>query len=75
MQHLHSMLYFFSLVVHIKTLTPENSLECYLFSENHLVDLLKIIKMKWPLSRGAKSRALFCLYHFRMCAIALFGST
>lgn len=76
------MLYFFNVVVRIKTLTPENSWKT------------GMIPVFWKLPSGLakkykketesfqrcqessrKTHALFCLYHFRMCGIALFSTT
>lgn len=65
-QHLNCILYSLNLVVHIKTLSTENLLEYYLFSDNYLVNLLKSMKKKQTLSRSARSAVegvlLFLVY-------------
>lgn len=72
------MLYFLNLVVHIKTLSTENSVEYYLFSDNYLVNLLKNMKKKHTLSRSAMSPVegvlLFLAYIPTECAVMSYSA-
>jgi len=77
-QHLNCILYFLNLVFSTKTLSTENSLEYYPFSDNYLVNLLKNMKKKQTLSRSARSPVervlLFLAYIPSECAVVSYSA-